>query len=67
MPDGGFNYYLEPDKIREYKKLTPEQKLQWLEEIFLFTQAALSIKVRQIRQMLRDGNPDQSQSDRSGF
>ena len=67
MPDSGFDYHLDLEQIYDYKKLTPEQKLQWLEEIFLFTEAALSPKARRVRQMLRDGNPDQSQSDHSGF
>lgn len=58
MQDSGFDYHLDLEQISDYKKLTAEQKLQWLDEIFLFTEAALSPKARRVRQNLRDGGPD---------
>jgi hypothetical protein len=30
---GGFYYHLDEDKIRRYKDLSAEEKLEWLEEI----------------------------------
>ena len=54
MQDSGFDYHLELDQIRAYKALSPEQKLQWLSEIFEFTEAALSPKARRVRQKLRE-------------
>jgi len=29
---GGFEYYLEEEKIKEYSKWSPEDKLKWLSE-----------------------------------
>jgi hypothetical protein len=51
----GFRYTLEREKIAEYRKLTAEQKLQWLEEIRQFTEAALTEKTRRIRDHFRNG------------
>ncbi|HEY9841052.1 MAG: hypothetical protein ACAI44_23775 [Candidatus Sericytochromatia bacterium] len=55
MTRKGFHYRLEREQIRDYKRLSPEQKLQWLEEIFLFTEMAQSDKARKIRRYFRDG------------
>jgi len=53
IQDSGFDYHLDLEQIIAYKKLTPEQKLQWLGEIFEFTEAALSPKARRVRELLR--------------
>ena len=49
----GFSYTVEDEKIREYMKLSTEQKLKWLEEINTFTHAVLSDEEKLIRQKLR--------------
>ena len=49
----GFYYTLEEHKIKEYMKLTTEEKLQWLEEIFLFTKMVLTQKQKEMRNKLR--------------
>lgn len=49
----GFAYTLEDEKIREYIKLSDEDKLRWLEEINEFTQAVLSDKEKRFRDILR--------------
>lgn len=54
MAEPSFHYSVEPEKIRAYQQLTAEQKLQWLGEIFEFTEAALSPKARRVRQKLRE-------------
>ena len=54
----GFAYTLDDDKIREYIKLSDEDKLRWLEEINEFTQAALSEKEKRFREILRAGEFD---------
>ena len=51
----GFYYSLENEKIREYMKLTPEEKLQWLEAINQFTNLALNDQQREFREKLRRG------------
>ena len=54
----GFSYDLEDEKIREYMKLSTEDKLRWLEEINEFTQAALSEREKRFRELLRAGETD---------
>ena len=51
----GFYYSLENEKIREYMKLTPEEKLQWLEAINQFTNLALNDQQKEFREKLRSG------------
>jgi hypothetical protein len=51
----GFYYSLENEKIREYMKLTPEEKLQWLEAITQFTNLALNDQQKEFREKLRSG------------
>ena len=52
----GFSYTLENEKIKEYMKLTTEQKLEWLEEIIIFTEMLLTPKQKKIREKLRKGD-----------
>lgn len=52
----GFSYTLEDDKIKEYMKLTTEEKLQWLEEILVFNEMVLSQKQKEIREKFRRGD-----------
>lgn len=49
----GFKYYIEEDKIREYMKLSTEQKLKWLDEINKFNQLALTDKEKEIMEKFR--------------
>lgn len=49
----GFYYTLEDEKIREYMKLTTEEKLKWLEEINALTEMVLIEKEKQFRNKLR--------------
>jgi len=49
----GFYYTLEDEKIREYMKLTTEEKLKWLEEINALTEMVLREKEKQFRNKLR--------------
>jgi len=55
MKTKGFSYTIEDEKIREYMKLSTEEKLMWLEEIIEFTQQALSAKEKEFREKLRSG------------
>ena len=50
----GFHYYLEPEKIREYRRLSPEHKLKWLEEIFLFSEMVMTPEAKKIRTYFRE-------------
>jgi hypothetical protein len=49
----GFYYTLEDEKIKEYMKLTTEEKLKWLEEINTFTEMVLNEKEKEFRNKLR--------------
>lgn len=53
MNNPGFSYTLEDDKIKEYMKLTTEEKLLWLQEIVEFTDMVLSDKEKEFRRKLR--------------
>lgn len=55
MNNKGFSYTIEDDKIKEYMKLTTEEKLRWLEEIVEFTNMALTEKEKEFRNRLRRG------------
>ena len=50
----GFYYTLEDKKIKEYMKLTTEQKLKWLEEINAFTEKVLTPREKKIRNRFRN-------------
>ncbi len=51
--DKGFIYTLEDEKIIEYKKLSTEDKLKWLEEINEFTNMVLNAREKELREKLR--------------
>lgn len=53
MPKG-FHYKLDRAQIEEYIKVPPEKKLEWLEEIFLFSEMALTDKAKKIRKYFRE-------------
>ncbi len=53
MNNYGFKYTIEDDKIKEYMKLTTEEKLLWLQEITEFTDMVLSDKEKEFREKLR--------------
>jgi len=52
MPKG-FHYTLDREQIKKYMKLTPEEKLTWLEEIFIFSEKALTPEAKKIREYFR--------------
>jgi hypothetical protein len=53
MDKTGFSYTIEDEKIKEYMKLTTEQKLIWLQEINDFTNMVLTDKEKEFRNKLR--------------
>ncbi len=53
MDKTGFSYTLEDDKIKEYMKLTTEEKLIWLQEIVEFTNMVLTDKEKEFQSKLR--------------
>jgi hypothetical protein len=49
----GFKYYIEDEKIREYMKLSTEDKLKWLDEIQKFNELAITEEAKKIREKFR--------------
>lgn len=49
----GFKYYLEDEKIREYMKLSIEQKFKWLDEINRFNELVMDEKTKRLREKFR--------------
>jgi hypothetical protein len=50
----GFYYILEKEDIINYMKLSAREKLKWLEEIVSFTEKALTLKEKKIREYFRN-------------
>ncbi len=55
MEEKGYSYFVTDEQIREYMKLTSEEKLQWLEEANEFIQAASDERKIEVRNMFRKG------------
>lgn len=54
-PEKGYTYYVTDDQIARYRRLTPEQKLNWLEEANAFINKFLPERSRQLQKMFREG------------
>lgn len=50
----GFHYQLDRSQIEDYIKVPPEKKLEWLEEIQLFSEMALTNEAKKVRQYFRE-------------
>lgn len=50
----GFHYTLEKEDILNYMKLSTREKLNWLEEIVIFTEKALNPKEKKVREYFRN-------------
>ena len=55
MKPKGYRYEMTLQQIREYSKLTPRQKLNWLEEANRFSFRAIRGKTKIIWEMFRSG------------
>jgi hypothetical protein len=54
-PEGGFGYWVSDEQLEAYAKLTPLERLQWLDEALRFTLLARSEEVRERHERLRRG------------
>lgn len=59
--NNGFRYTLPREKIAEYMKLSAEDKLKWLEEIFLFTIECQNETTRHVREHFRNFQPHEGE------
>lgn len=55
MRGRGFRYVVSEEKLREYSKLSPRQKLEWLEEINRFLYSCMPEESRRIAEKFRAG------------
>lgn len=51
----GYRYEISEEKIRHWLSLTPEQRLEWLEEINMFIQKYASDEAKRIMRKFRKG------------
>lgn len=54
-PRGGFGYWVSDEQLEAYAKLTPLQRLQWLDEARRFVLLALTPESRERQERLRRG------------
>lgn len=54
-PQGGFGYWVSDEQLAAYAKLTPLQRLHWLDEARRFIQLALTAEARERQERLRRG------------
>ena len=55
MKRKGYSYTLEDEKIKEFMKLSTEDKLRWLEDYNEFMEMALTPKEKELREKFRRG------------
>lgn len=51
----GYGYHVTDEQIRKYRRLTPRQKLEWLEEVNAFTDKFASERAKRFHRMFRRG------------
>ena len=54
-PKGGFGYWVSDEDLAAYAKLTPLQRLEWLDEARRFVLLALTPEARERQERLRKG------------
>lgn len=54
-PEKGYTYYVTDEQIERYRRLTPEQKLNWLEEANAFINKFLPERSRRMQQLFKEG------------
>jgi hypothetical protein len=52
---GGFGYWVSDEQLQAYARLTPLQRLQWLDEARRFIMMALTPEARERQERLRRG------------
>lgn len=61
-PEAGFSYTLEDEKLAEYSRMSIEERLQWLEDIMEFSEAALTPKEKAVRERFRKGGASEGET-----
>lgn len=55
-PAGGFGYQVSDEQLQAFARLTPLQRLQWLDDARLFTLLAQTPETRERHERLRRGD-----------
>ena len=56
-PTGGFGYWVSDEQLAAFARLTPLQRLQWLDQARRFTLLARTPETRERQERLRRGEP----------
>jgi len=54
----GYRYVVTAEQIHKYSSLTPQQKLEWLEEANSFVEMFLPAESRRLQRLFRRGLPE---------
>lgn len=54
-PEGGFGYWVSDEQLEAYARLTPLQRLQWVDQARRFTLLARTEETAQRHEWLRSG------------
>jgi hypothetical protein len=54
---GGFDYWVSDEQLDAYARLTPLQRLQWLDDARCFVLSCLTPETRERQDRLRRGEP----------
>ena len=54
---GGYSYYVSNEQLEAFAKLTPYERLKWVDEIRLFTLLARTPQTAERQERLRQGKP----------
>ena len=53
--EGGYSYYVSDEQIEAFTRLTPLERLKWVDDLRLFTLMASTPEITERRERLRQG------------
>ena len=53
--EGGYYYYVSDDQLEAFARLTPLERLKWVDDLRLFTLMASTPEITKRRERLRQG------------
>ena len=53
--EGGYYYYVSDEQLEAFARLTPLERLQWVDDLRLFTLMASTPEITERRERLRQG------------
>jgi hypothetical protein len=55
--EGGYYYYVTDEQLEAFARLTPLERLKWVDDLRLFTLMASTPEITERRDRLRRGDP----------